>query len=285
MPLVALSRSPAPELPPGAYDVRGWPVRTLVDDERAGTVHDLLLDAQGIPRYLDVDLGPLRRHVLLPIGQARADPRRRCVWVPGMTRAQLRRIPAYGHDLPAVTRPYEYGILEAYRSALAGRSYRPRPAYAGTVYGPSELESPVRVERRPTLAPLRRLPDYRVAEGEPDPRGWAVHAADGARVGRVEELLAEPAARLVRALVCALDEPAGRRVVVPIEPARLEPGRRRVRLDALSAAAVRALPDYPGDELTPDQEAALRAFLDAGAASRFYEQPSLDPRTFFGPAA
>ena len=44
------------------------------------------------------------------------------------------------------------------------------------------------------LVPLSRLNTFRMADGEPDIRGWPVVASDGgASLGRVVELLVDPA--------------------------------------------------------------------------------------------
>ncbi|MBI4543756.1 MAG: hypothetical protein HY703_01000 [Gemmatimonadetes bacterium] len=83
------------------------------------------------------------------------------------------------HDLVGLTREYEAGVIEAYTTVYAGGASRARPAHAGAVYGPSELETAVRIEPRARSATLSRLPDFQVAEGDPDPRGWPVIGAAG----------------------------------------------------------------------------------------------------------
>src|SRR5688572_29502379 len=70
-------------------DVRDWSVRTLVDNALAGMVHELLLDERNIPRYLDVALTNPARHVLVPIGQARADRVHHQIWLPGFAHDQF----------------------------------------------------------------------------------------------------------------------------------------------------------------------------------------------------
>jgi len=44
------------------------------------------------------------------------------------------------------------------------------------------------------LVPLQSLPDFDVADGYTDIRGFDAFLADGRRVGRVDELLVDPAA-------------------------------------------------------------------------------------------
>lgn len=55
------------------------------------------------------------------------------------------------------------------------------------------------------LARLRDLRDFKVAEGDPDVRGWPVHASDGHRIGQVHDLLVDTAAMKVRYLDVEID--------------------------------------------------------------------------------
>lgn len=290
MPLVALSSAEGPRLPPGAFDVRGWEVRTLVDDARVGEVHDLLLDERHVPRYLDVALGLFRKHVLIPIGSARADVKHRIVWVPGFDRARFREIPAYEHNLAGPDREYETDLVAAYSSAYASREYRPRPPVTGAVYGPPELEAPVR-PRPGRIAPLSRLDQFRIAPGEPDIRGWAVVLSDGRPVGRVVDLFIDTAALKVRALECdvgaAAHRAAGnaRRVVIPIGYARLDEGKRTVYVDAISSEDLDDLPvgrpgQSSGEVIERLEEPGGSG--EARADDRFYDHPRFDPAEFYG---
>lgn len=105
------------ELGPGMIDVRGWEIRTLVDDVAVGSVHDLLLDGDGLVRWLDVAL-EAGLHVLLPAGQGRADERRRLVWLPGVSADQVAMLSAYDHDAGALQPARQARLLGAYAAAL-----------------------------------------------------------------------------------------------------------------------------------------------------------------------
>ena len=48
------------------------------------------------------------------------------------------------------------------------------------------------------LVPLDQMDDFKVADGDPDVRGWDVVASDGQKVGHVEDLLVDPGAMKVR---------------------------------------------------------------------------------------
>lgn len=276
MALAPLSERGVPAGGDGAPDVRGWDVVTLVDGEKAGEVHDVLIDRGGRARYLDVDLGLFRKHVLVPIGQARADPAGRVVWLPGFTRDRFDAIPAWEHRLDRLTRAYETGLAAAYTRAYAGRGHRPRPPYAGAVYGPSEFESPLRVEGLPPFAPLSRLPDHRIASDGPDPRGWRVLLADGADAGRVEDLVVDTVALKVSHLaVRPVGDGRDALVLVPVEYARTDAPRRAVWLDLASREALLELPAWDGRPPLPD--------LAAGPPD-FYDHPRFSAARFRGGA-
>lgn len=277
MSLVPLSEQRIVRWRDGTYDVRGWRVITLVDGAEAGNVHDLLVDPESRPRYLDVDLGPLRKHVLVPIGQAKADPAERVVWVPGFTRDRFEAIPAWDHHLRTLDRAYENGLVSAYVQAYGGERYRPRPSYAGAVYGPSELESRVRVDAPPAIAPLSALPEYRVAENEADPRGWTLVLADGEPAGRIEELLVDTRVLKVRFLA-ARTEADGRRLLVPVDYARLDEANRAVWVSLHSVDALRELPAW--DDRQPLEALSLPG--ENRDPQGFYDHPRFSSRRFYG---
>lgn len=58
---------------------------------------------------------------------------------------------------------------------------------------------------RPRVAALRNLRGYKVAEGDPDVRGWEVAGGDGLRIGTVNDLLVDTVAGKVRYLDIQLD--------------------------------------------------------------------------------
>lgn len=102
MPLRSVNQLHSYTFREDAFDVRGWKTRTMGDDVAVGRVHDILIDEQDRPCYLDIDLGVFRKHVLLPVGHATVDGRDDVVWVTGMSKEQLEGIPAYEHDYDRV---------------------------------------------------------------------------------------------------------------------------------------------------------------------------------------
>src|ERR687886_415757 len=98
------------------------------------------------------------------------------------------------------------------------------------------------------LALLSDTNDLKVAEGNPDVRGWDVLASDGTEVGEVKDLLVDPGAMKVRYLVVELDEEVAgtddRRVLVPVGAARLDDDDDNVLLQGMALQAITGLPPY-----------------------------------------
>ena len=275
MTLVTLSRRAPTELPDGAYDVRGWEVRTALDSKKVGKVDDMLLDDRGSPRFLDVNLGLFKRHVLVPLAEAHAEPSDQVIWIDRLDEERLARIPEYDHDPERLSPEYERRLTDEY-GALASEA-RDRPA-------------PEVVEERPMggLARLGDLGDFRVAKGVTDPRGWKVVAGDGTKLGEVSELIVDQGSLSTRYLDVKVDEkplelePLDRHVLIPAERVRLDRKGKHVVADGLFARDLGTYPVYGGLPLDRDTELRL-----ARAWERDGDRRPADPETvrFFGARA
>jgi uncharacterized protein (TIGR02271 family) len=103
------------------------------------------------------------------------------------------------------------------------------------------------------VVPLNSLDGWKVADGEPDIRGWEVVASDGTRVGKVDELLVDTTANKVRYVDVDLTDDK-RHVTVPVGYARLDRDDNRVMMDRLGTDQLRALPAYNHGPVTRDYE-------------------------------
>jgi photosynthetic reaction center H subunit len=144
-----------------------------------------------------------------------------------------------------------------------------------------------------TLVPLDRLPMLTRGEGAPDVQGWDVVAADGVSVGSVRTLLVEPRSLKVRYVDITLNsalagevahEPS---VLIPVGRARVDGGRRRIRLERLDRSGVLELPAHVRTPPAPELEATLRrsfepAFSGTALDRDFFESELYDPRGFHG---
>lgn len=97
-------------------DIKGLGVYAE-NNEKVGTVSDVLVDEDGHFRYLVVDLGfwIFGKKVLLPIGRSRIDYNADRVYAIGMTREQAENLPEYS-DRMTVDRNYEERVRGVYRA-------------------------------------------------------------------------------------------------------------------------------------------------------------------------
>ena len=149
------------------------------------------------------------------------------------------------------------------------------------------------------VVPLDQLNDFKVADGDPDVRGWEVLASDGRRIGEVDELLIDTNAMKVRYLDVEVEDglmaEPDRHVLVPIGYARLDRDRDCVVVDNVASGDLRAMPAYDHAPLTRDFETQVRDSWGAGstastglntggAADDFYADTSFDDKRFYGRA-
>lgn len=145
------------------------------------------------------------------------------------------------------------------------------------------------------------LDDFKIADGEPDIRGWDVRGTDGEKIGKVEDLLVDTSAMKVRYIEVRLDKEIARQVaanadlgthhipqvghsvddivtsddrksnadaeryvLVPIGVARLDDDHDDVLLDAHAQQMV-GIPSYAGGALTRDHETDIVRSYDAAS--------------------
>lgn len=87
------------------------------------------------------------------------------------------------------------------------------------------------VQRPDHLVAMRDIDDFRIAEGDPDVRGWEVYSSNGTYIGDVEDLLIDPDLRQVVMIEIDLKDSA-RHGRAPIKAGWLDRGRRRVIIDS-----------------------------------------------------
>jgi len=247
-------------------DLAGTPAADA-DGRFFGEVFGALAEADtGLIRYLDLDVHGAGRHVLVPIGHvrmARTGEAGSGVTLRAATVSDLAAIPSYEPHLGTPMDETQREVLAAHSRLFSGEKYYAHPAYdhSGLYAGEHALRSALTSPAGADLVPVSQLPDHQVADEEQDIRGWPVVAKDGA-AGEVEDLVADPAALKVRyALVRLEDEAPHSHVLLPVGFLEIEGEAGRVRVPALRAADVRALPRQSGPIRRADED-EVRAALD-----------------------
>jgi hypothetical protein len=269
MALIPLSKTDPSRLHPDTFDVRGWEVRSEADDDKVGTVDDVLLDTGGMPHLLDVNLGVFKKHVLVPLGQAWADASRRVVWISGLAKQDVQRMPEYGKDPDLLTPEFEQRLAADFSEAAEGALRREHKADTAR------------------LARLDALDDFRISKGSGDPRGWTVVGGDGAKLGKVVELIVDQDAMRVKYLDVDVPEDKleleviDRHVLMPVECVRLEHKGKKVFVDGLFARDHAEYPVYAGLPLAKGVEEQIRQRFrgQAPAAEGWSDRAA---RRFFG---
>ena len=115
------------------------------------------------------------------------------------------------------------------------------------------------------VVPLRTVDDWKVADGDMDPRGFTVVGADGAVAGVVSDLWVDRSVKVLRYLEVEL-EGAGRRALLPLHHTDIRRERCSIRVDAATAAQFADAPQLADpDRITAREEDQVNAFY-AGAA-------------------
>jgi photosynthetic reaction center H subunit len=115
----------------------------------------------------------------------------------------------------------------------------------------------------PRIVPLRAAPDFAVASGDQDPRGFAVLGTDGARAGSIKDLWVDRGESMVRYLEVELA--SGQIALLPITMALINKRHKSVNVDAITAAQFVDVPKLEKpDQITFDEEERVAAYYGAG---------------------
>lgn len=235
---------PAPEVF-RTRDLKGWDVVGRAGD-KVGSVADLLIDRTGRIRYLHVEYGFPRKHLLLP--QDRLEWGEGRLILGDWTKDQVQSLPPYDPD-------------RALDAALLAELERAYP----WMYG-DQAEEWSQPPGETRIVPLSEAKNFKLESGAPDLRGWNVFGSDGERLGTVHQLLVDPAALKVRYVDVDLYDDLfqlkdDRHVLVPLELVELKERGNDAWVQGLTAADVARLPGYTGGPVLPAMERAVeRAF-------------------------
>jgi uncharacterized protein (TIGR02271 family) len=151
-------------------------------------------------------------------------------------------------------------------------------------------------ENRQRVVPLDELNDMKVADEDPDVRGWDVISADGRKFGKVEELLVDTSAMKVRYLDVEVEKDLrasdrDRRILIPVGHARLHESEDHVHVSGLSTEQVRSIPPYTG-RLDRQYEDSIRSHFGGAAGTTgaattssgkdYYDDRHFDDNNFYG---
>lgn len=121
----------------------------------------------------------------------------------------------------------------------------------------------------PRLAPLRVATGFSVVDGDPDPRGMKVMAADRKIVGKISDCWVDQAESLIRYLEIDLNDGGTR--LVPMTLARIVRDKKRVEIKSIIASQFGNVPVTKNpDQITLLEEDKISAYYAGG---HFYATP------------
>lgn len=119
--------------------------------------------------------------------------------------------------------------------------------------------------------------DYKVSEGQANINGWPVEDTRGKALGKVRDLLFDPAENAIRYIIVDLaDEISGEKdkaVLFPIGYVELAQGSKKIFLLDIEQIRYVALPRYIIGEVTRETETKIRSLLVSSSTSSSEGQP------------
>lgn len=136
------------------------------------------------------------------------------------------------------------------------------------------------------LTPMKELKKFRVADGEPDIRGWTVYTSDGRDLGTVEDLLVDTSRGEVVMLDIDLRE-TDRHTLAPIRAAWVDRDAKRVVLDGAQFDAEEEIPSLRRGHISDEdtrtfRDRYVRAYGDRGFSDEEYRVGRDDNQVRFG---
>jgi photosynthetic reaction center H subunit len=119
------------------------------------------------------------------------------------------------------------------------------------------------IDGQPMIVPTRVAPGYTVSSEDPDPRGMGVYGADRELGGTVRELWIDRAEPQIRYL--ELETSGARRVLLPINFAKIDGSARRVNVRSILASQFASVPALASpDQITRREEDQIMAYYAGG---------------------
>jgi hypothetical protein len=122
-----------------------------------------------------------------------------------------------------------------------------------------------RTEQSSALVHAKDVDDFKIPEGQPDPRGWKVKSTDGTTLGKVEDLLFDTGESRVRYIEVKADgditKHGGRDYfLLPIGAARLDDDNDDVVVQ-MGAEELTGVPAYERGKMSREYETSLRDYV------------------------
>lgn len=160
--------------------------------------------------------------------------------------------------------------IEEPEPRLIGRPTRPLLDGLAEGIGPAAWqdrhdEADLAVNGEPKIISMRRNPEYHVAPGDPDPRGWKVEGSDEKPAGEIVDLWFNRAEFFLRYLEVRPEGAPDRTVLLPVFFCNVKARERKVVMRSMPAARIAEAPGRRRkDRITLLEEDKVNAFFAGG---------------------
>ena len=281
----------------GGKDIKSYSVYDYQND-KIGSVHDIIVDETGRFRYLVIDTGfwIFGKKVLLPIGRAKVDYNQERIYAEGFTKDQAETLPEYDDNM-TIDYDYEERVRRTYR----GTDYNPNStvrdgaahAYDSGAYNSGrnaqlyqmnqanhgnfvEHEANFRKNSdRFNLSSGRNLyeindidSNYHSIFGNDDLMSYSFYSDNNNKVGSVDNILVDREGNFRYLVVDTGFWFLGKKVLLPFGRARIDSSQTRVYADGLTKDQVERLPKYDSNmTVDADYEERVRGVYQGQAAT------------------
>ena len=260
----------------GGKDIKSYSVYDYQND-KIGSVHDIIVDETGRFRYLVIDTGfwIFGKKVLLPIGRAKVDYNQERIYAEGFTKDQAENLPEYDDDM-TIDYDYEERVRRTYRGVDydpnstvrtgADRAYDSGAYTSGRnaqLYQMNQANHGNLIDReanfrrnsdRFNLTSGRNLykisdidSDYHSIFGDDDLMSYSFYSDNNNKVGSVDNILVDREGHFRYLVVDTGFWFLGKKVLLPFGRARVDSSQKRVYADGLTKDQVERLPKYDSD--------------------------------------
>jgi uncharacterized protein (TIGR02271 family) len=264
-------------------DIKSYSIYDLNND-KVGSVYDILVDETGHFRYLIIDTGfwIFGKKVLLPVGQAKIDYNQQRIYALNLTREQAETLPEYDDEMTV-----DYGYEEEVRKVYRGVEYQPsRYSNSGNYsdnsgnYGDYD-SSNYSYDRDPQLYQLDRATHgdvydyernfmnnsdrfkfnseanlYKISDVDPnyhsifdnnDLMSYSLYSDTDEKVGSIKDILVDREGHFRYLVIDTGFWILGKKVLLPFGRARIDSVQKRVYATGLTKEQVEHLPEYDSD--------------------------------------
>jgi uncharacterized protein (TIGR02271 family) len=246
-------------------DIKSYSIYDF-NNEKVGSVYDILVDETGHFRYLVIDTGfwIFGKKVLLPVGQAKIDYSQERIYALSLTKEQAENLPEYDDEMTV-----DYGYEEEVRNVYRGVEYQPNNSSRYSYDRDPELYQLERATHGDVYDYERNFMSnsdrfkfnseanlYKISDVDPnyhsifdnnDLMSYSLYSDTEEKVGSIKDILVDREGHFRYLVIDTGFWILGKKVLLPFGRARIDSVQKRIYATGLTKQQVENLPEYNSD--------------------------------------